>query len=69
MNEVVRTLAFCRSHDWGRDAYPTVLRGEHAIGGLVDGYTQREADGSVSYHEEHATIAATLEAAREFGNY
>lgn len=60
------TLAFARSHDWGRGAY---LEGDR-IHGLIDSYTMRDPEtGVVTYHEDEADVPATMTALREFGNY
>lgn len=63
-----RALAFARAHDWGRDAY---LEGApfYRVAGLVDAWTQREDDGSVTYHEQIASRPAILAELRDFGGY
>lgn len=63
-----RALAFAQRHDWGENAF---LYGapHYRVGGLRDAWTQQEADGSVSYHEEEADRPALLSELREFGGY
>jgi len=65
-----RALAFARLHDWGQDAFLSIDRNdEYTISGLIDGWTERDDKGNVSYHETIATVPATMRALKEFGNY
>jgi hypothetical protein len=60
------TLAFARSHDWGQGAYLEDGR----IHGLIDAYALRNPEtGEVTYHEDEASVPATMTALRKFGNY
>lgn len=66
--EAQSALAFARRHDWGENAY---LEGApfYRVAGLIDAWTQRQDDGSVTYHEEIASRPALVSELREFGNY
>ena len=60
-----QALAFARAHDWGHGAYLD----DGYICGLMERWTERQADGSVAAHAEETKVRASMAALREFGGY
>ena len=70
LQQAQRALAFAKAHDWGEGArLDAQADGSYRICGLVDAYTQRQPDGSVTYHETLLTLDASIRALRDFGGY
>lgn len=65
-----RALAFAQAHDWGHGASIGQQQdGTYRICGLLDSWTQRQADGTVTEGHAYVTLPATVSAMRDFGGY